>query len=212
MFLLLTGFPPVCRATCDRRASDPRTCSPLTSKSPPHTNVSANQAIMSFPTEEPAASSTAEVHSTVNVTRVQQTNVPEARHVGDKALQNSTATPRNFQCAACDYIEPPWTVWQAPCKHGYCNACLDQLFRLSLEDEILYPPRCCQQIMPWSEVREFVSWRLMDDFEGKKEELDTQDRTYCSDPTCSTFIGACHIASDTAAATCPTCQKLTCVA
>jgi hypothetical protein len=65
--------------------------------------------------------------------------------------------------------------------------------------------------MPWSEVQGLVSGGLVIDFEGKREELDTQNRTYCSDPACSTFIGACHIAADTAVATCPACEKLSCV-
>lgn len=77
---------------------------------------------------------------------------------------------------------------------------------------MVYPPRCCRQVMPWSKVKVLVSHELASDFEGKKEELETQDRTYCFDPTCSTFIGSDHVAPDTSTATCPACEKLTCVA
>jgi hypothetical protein len=80
-----------------------------------------------------------------------------------------------------------------------------------MEDEIHYPPRCCQQTMNWSDVKALFSRELASDFEGKKEELDTQDRTYCSDAACSMFIGARHIVADTSTATCPACKKLTCV-
>lgn len=66
--------------------------------------------------------------------------------------------------------------------------------------------------MPWNDVQHFVSWQLIDDFEGKKEELETHDRRYCSDPACLTFIDAGHIAADAAVAACPACEKLTCVA
>lgn len=75
---------------------------------------------------------------------------------------------------------------------------------------MVYPPRCCRQVMPWSEVKVLVSHELASDFEGKKEELDIQDRTYCSDPACSTFIGSEHVAHDSVTATCSACEKLTC--
>ena len=166
---------------------------------------------MSFPTEVHTASSTAKINSTSNGTFTQQTNSFEERHVDDEAHQNRSATPHNSQCAACDDEVPLENTWQAPCQHVYCNDCLERLFRLCLGDETLYPPRCCQQIMPWSDVQDFVSWELIHDFEDKKEEMGTRDKTYCSDPACSTFIGASHIAANTAVATCPTCEELTCV-
>lgn len=75
---------------------------------------------------------------------------------------------------------------------------------------MLYPPRCCKQIMPWSNEKVLVSYELVSDFEGKMEELEAQDRTYCSDPACSASIGAGYIAPDTSTATCPACEKLTC--
>jgi hypothetical protein len=59
-------------------------------------------------------------------------------------------------------------------------------------------------------VKPVISRELAGDFEGKREELDAQDKTYCSEPACSTFIGAHHTAADTSTATCPACQKLTC--
>lgn len=151
------------------------------------------------------------MHPTANVTSTQQANTFEKHQIDDKAQQDSTATPHDCQCAACEDQVSLKNVWQAPCDHLYCANCLEQLFRLSLQDDALYPPKCCQQIMPWSDVQSFVSWELLHDFEGKKEEMETQDKTYCSVPACSTFIGASHIAADTAVATCPACEELTCV-
>jgi hypothetical protein len=111
---------------------------------------------------------------------------------------------------ACDNQTSLVSTWQAPCQHSYCTDCLERFFRLSLEDEMVYPPRCCRQVMPWSDVKVVVSHELASDFEGKKKELETQDRTYCSDPACSTFIGSDHVSPDTSTATCPACEKLTC--
>jgi hypothetical protein len=42
---------------------------------------------------------------------------------------------------------------------------------------MLYLPRCCQQVMPRSDVKALASRELVSDFEGKMEELETQDRT-----------------------------------
>jgi len=144
-------------------------------------------------------------------TSTQQTNMPKERHTGGKSRQDITETTRGFLlCVACDDEPPLDDLWKAPCQHAYCTECIEQLFRLSMDDETLYPPKCCQQIIPWSDVEAFVSQELATAFKGKREELVTQDKTYCSDPTCSTFIGSSHIAADTSTATCPTCKKLTC--
>jgi hypothetical protein len=80
-----------------------------------------------------------------------------------------------------------------------------------MADESLYPPSCCQQTMPWEDVKSKVGAQLAAEFEDKKEELDTPagpPRTYCSNTTCAKFIGAAHISNDVA--TCPTCSKATC--
>jgi len=165
---------------------------------------------MSLPTEDSETGITT-ARSINNGTSTQQTDAPEESYTHDKAQQDSTATPYGFRCAACDDQVSPEHIWKAPCHHYYCVDCLEQLFRLSMEDESLYPPRCCQQTMTWSDVKALVSHDLASVFKSKKEELDTQDKVYCSDPVCSTFIGARHITADTSIATCPICKKLTCV-
>jgi hypothetical protein len=165
---------------------------------------------VSFPTEEPTVPSTGTTHSATNFTLVHQPNRPENRHIGNKPHQLSTVTPLELLCVACDGQVSPVSTWQAPCQRLYCTACLERFFRLSLEDGMLYLPRCCQQVMPRSGVKALASRELVSDFEGKMEELETQDRTYCSDPACSTSIGSNHVALDTSTTTCPACEKLTC--
>ena len=105
--------------SCDRAASGPRTYSPLTSKAPPQTDISANLAIMSSNSEEPTIASTGTILSTANLTPSQQTNTPEERQADGEAQQDSTTTPHELQCVACD------------CKYlaGAMSACL--LHRLS---------------------------------------------------------------------------------
>jgi hypothetical protein len=79
-----------------------------------------------------------------------------------------------------------------------------------MEDETLYPPKCCKRDMPGESVKARISEELATTFEKKKEELDTHTgyRTYCSEADCAVFIGAKHIVNDVA--TCPACNEVTC--
>lgn len=118
--------------------------------------------------------------------------------------------PSNIECVSCEGLFIEEGVWQASCSHHYCVACLEHLHSASMTDETLYPPRCCRREMPWDDVRAVIGERLSTDFANKKEELDTHvgNRTYCSDASCSVFIGAEHTTNNVA--TCPTCNQATC--
>jgi hypothetical protein len=120
------------------------------------------------------------------------------------------AKPPHVACVSCADQFSPDEAFHAPCSHCYCTGCLGQLHRASMTDESLYPPRCCRQTMPWEDVKNKLDAQLATEFEEKKEELDTlaDQRTYCSDTTCTKFIGRALIANDVA--TCPTCSKATC--
>lgn len=102
-----------------------------------------------------------------------------------------------------------FNVARVPCQHEYCRPCLEQLFRLAMTDESLYPPRCCQQVIPIGQIRFFLTPDVAKEFEEKTNELDTQNRTYCHAPTCSTFIPIHNIANEVG--TCPKCSRTTCV-
>lgn len=141
---------PVCRATCDHKASDPHAYSPLTSRAPAQTDTSANQVKMSFSTGKSTASSTAKVHLAVNVTPVPQANTPENHHVGasNKTHEDSTTTPHELKCAACNDQVSPENTWQAPCQHIYCIDCLERLFRLSMETRSSTRPDAASRSCP----------------------------------------------------------------
>lgn len=126
------------------------------------------------------------------------------------AVAAAAPGPANIECVSCEGLFIEEGVWQAPCSHHYCVACLEHLHRASMMDETLYPPRCCRREMPWDDVRAVINERLATDFANKKEELDTHvgNRTYCFDASCSVFIGADHTTNDVA--TCPACNQATC--
>ncbi|CZS81087.1 unnamed protein product [Fusarium graminearum] len=112
------------------------------------------------------------------------------------------------ECIACNNQFPPLALFKPSCSHEYCRACLVGLVRSSLQDESLFPPKCCGQTIPIKQGRWF-SPQLVGQFQAKKLEFDTPNRTYCSEPSCSTFIPPVFIAGEIAI--CPRCNRRTCI-
>lgn len=111
-------------------------------------------------------------------------------------------------CVICGEEKDFFEVLRVPCNHEYCRECLEQLFTRSMVDQSLFPPRCDNQEIPLEWARLFISSDLAKEFEAKYDELNTKNRTYCHEPTCSTFIPEGMIRERLA--TCPRCKKTTC--
>ncbi|PBP19053.1 IBR finger domain protein [Diplocarpon rosae] len=123
------------------------------------------------------------------------------------ATQALTAPKR--QCTACQESLLSFELARVPCSHEYCGSCLRDLFSAAMTDDTLFPPRCCREpITPIGHVRIYLSTNIVQRYEAKKIEFDTPNRTYCSNPLCSSFIRAEHIAGDQAS--CQLCRAVTC--
>ncbi|KAF5532505.1 IBR finger domain-containing protein [Fusarium napiforme] len=96
---------------------------------------------------------------------------------------SSRKAPETRECIACNDEFPPLALSQSPCSHEYCRVCLVGLVRSSLQDESLFPPKCCGPAIPVKQSRWF-SPQLVGQFQAKKLEFDTPNRTYCSEPSC----------------------------
>ena len=94
------------------------------------------------------------------------------------------------QCIACQEQIARDSIVCAPCTHEYCRSCLIMLFRAALTDEALFPLRCCRQLITplLDEVRPLIPQDLVCEYEKKKVEFETLDRTYCDDQRCMAFI------------------------
>ncbi|KAL2177459.1 uncharacterized protein P884DRAFT_200668 [Thermothelomyces heterothallicus CBS 202.75] len=114
-----------------------------------------------------------------------------------------------IECIGCGDKRYRSDVSRCPCSHEYCRECLASLFTASLSDESLFPPRCCGQPIPLDSCRAYLPTNLAGEFLVKKAEMETPNRTYCHQPTCSVFIPQQFI--DGEVATCPRCQQTTCV-
>lgn len=113
------------------------------------------------------------------------------------------------QCVSCLERFEFYDVTRAPCSHEYCRECLSELFSRSLTDESLFPPRCCSQSIPAETNRIFLSAKLVGEYQAKRLELDTPNRTYCHQPSCSTFIPPPFIQNDVG--NCVRCHEKTCI-
>lgn len=127
----------------------------------------------------------------------------------DWAGTRPTAQALYRRCIACQEQVQFFLTALVPCGHEYCRDCLQDLFRASATDDSLFPPRCCHQPIPTTgAVRILLTATLVQQYELKKVEFDTPDRTYCSNPLCSAFIRAENIVDEEAS--CPDCRSITC--
>lgn len=114
-----------------------------------------------------------------------------------------------FKCVCCGATSAPNGGLRSPCAHEYCGDCLVHLFELALEDDNLFPPRCCRHNIPLDMSREFIGPDLAGRFLAKKLEMETPNRTYCHDRQCARFIPPQFVRIDVG--TCVSCAKKTCV-
>lgn len=82
------------------------------------------------------------------------------------------------------------------------------MFRKATDDESLFPPTCCRQVIPTAQARLFLNATLMATFEKKSIEFGTLDRVYCHKPKCSAFLGPAS--TDPARFLCTACFAQTC--
>ncbi|KAJ4135049.1 hypothetical protein NW768_004660 [Fusarium equiseti] len=118
------------------------------------------------------------------------------------------ATERK-QCMVCGEELLATDTLQTPCSHNWCRTCLVQAVELSMREESMFPPQCCQQAIP-IEVGAFISQETFDRFREKTIEFETVDRTYCNDTACSNFITPQSIAESEGIARCSRCGLQTC--
>ncbi|KAG8667666.1 hypothetical protein FPOAC1_012499 [Fusarium poae] len=111
------------------------------------------------------------------------------------------------QCISCQEDFPDAQTFHAPCSHHWCQPCLVLFIELSLRDESLFPPTCCEPLPV--EPGDFISQEIFDKFQEKTIEFSAVDRTYCSNTACSTFILPQSIEGDIGR--CPHCENYTCV-
>ncbi|TBU61117.1 hypothetical protein BD310DRAFT_957207 [Dichomitus squalens] len=118
-----------------------------------------------------------------------------------RVLLNATASPvirvrdsvshrlSRHECITCMERIQGMAI-RAPCGHYYDTGCMALLLDAAIRDESLFPPKCCQRLIPLASVLGHLSAEQRLTFEAKREEFSVQNRVYCAKPTCSRFLGA----------------------
>lgn len=135
---------------------------------------------------------------------------PESSQKKAPAVEGNKEEERRVECISCGDKHVRSDVVQAPCNHYYCGGCVQLLFQAATTDESLFPPRCCSKPMPLESVLNVLSMDTVAQFNTKKVEFGTKDRTYCHEPHCSAFIPPDAITG--VIADCPRCSAQTCAA
>lgn len=133
----------------------------------------------------------------------------------DNAESSATAAARppvvtegQQQCVVCLEEFETRELVLFPCGHRYCNGCVRDLFTRSMTDEALFPPGCCRQPVGLPAVQHIISTEMLERYERRRVEIETQDRLYCSNQRCSAFLPANLVRNDRVV--CPTCRTVTC--
>ncbi|GKU05163.1 e3 ubiquitin-protein ligase arih1 [Fusarium langsethiae] len=115
------------------------------------------------------------------------------------------------ECLSCGEDFPRSTMILAPCSHIFCKSCVDHLVTLVMDDESLFPARCCDKAIPVT-LRNRFSKQVVAQYQAKRVEFETPDleRVYCSRQLCATFIPPTQI--DSGVGHCTHCLTDTCIA
>lgn len=127
-----------------------------------------------------------------------------AHHPGTSGLDRRESR----ECISCQEQHDPTHLVSCPCSHEYCRDCLASVFEASTADETMFPPRCCRQPIPLSDVENMLPADLVAVFEAKEVEFEMPNRVYCHQSTCSAFIPTASIKDNIAH--CPQCALDTC--
>lgn len=113
-------------------------------------------------------------------------------------------------CCVCLDTLRPADVVKAACEHRYCMGCAKKLFMLAARDETLFPPRCCQKLIPPERVTWHMSSVERHQYEMARIEFNKPDRLYCSKRGCGKFILPRLVDRKANVGTCSACRTRTC--
>jgi len=143
---------------------------------------------------------------------ITQENSPVGTPAPDNGLTSehgtSPETARDAVCIICKEDKNRSDVLQALCQHHLCQDCFRTFVEVTIRNESLYPPKCCNVPIPLESGLHFLDSSLVELFKRKAAEFSTSDRTYCFQSACSAFIPPERIFFGVA--TCPDCRSETC--
>ena len=96
-----------------------------------------------------------------------------------------------------------------PCDHEYCSPCFKRLVTTAMENECLWPPKCCDSQIPRHIIIRKLSVTQRRAFTLKEKEFATpaKDRWYCMRASCGRWFEPQHGGDDVK---CPHCRYRMC--
>ncbi|KAG5958950.1 hypothetical protein E4U56_005243 [Claviceps arundinis] len=151
-----------------------------------------------------------EINRKLAALAVDEKKIPSAAEVSITTADPSASKGKSAlrTCVACTSEVASTDSIRCPCSHDYCRDCIASLFSAVINDESLFPPRCCKEPIPLNLSKPFLSATLVGAYEAKKQEHETPNKTYCHVPNCSAFIPSAFVRDDVA--TCVKCRSRTC--
>jgi len=98
----------------------------------------------------------------------------------DKQTPAEAQEEKHAVCCSCLEAKPKLQTITTICNHTYCRHCLLDLFKSSMTDAELFPPRCCRQYIALDDASIFFTDTFIYEFKAKSIELSTPSPTYCS--------------------------------
>jgi hypothetical protein len=113
-----------------------------------------------------------------------------------------------IDCVVCtDSFLPSQTI-TLQCGDIWCRSCMSQRYEEATANEGAWPVKCCRTEIPTESVRNLLSLDLRTRFAVKAVEWADNDRTYCHEPSCSTYLP--HNSITDRCAPCSACHRQTC--
>lgn len=98
------------------------------------------------------------------------------------------------------------------CQHKYCAPCFLQLVSTAMQNENLFPPKCCLQPISPKTIDAHVSTETKDLFKQRTKEyaVPPGERWYCPSPKCSKWISRGKLSLSSNSVKCPHCKVRIC--
>ena len=122
---------------------------------------------------------------------------------------------RGYECISCHDETTIREGFCLGCGHTMCRHCIRRILDTASESIASKPAECCRRPLDLDNLCRFALFPLdgerLKHWRRKQEENESNDRTYCANPSCATYIPKSSILGNGLAA-CPSCEDKTCSA
>ena len=114
------------------------------------------------------------------------------------------------ECSSCFEQAATSRIVRAGCTHHFCRPCFIQMATTAMQNERLWPPRCCLTDIPRAQILACLPKSEQRRFVSKECEyaLPPQDRWYCAEPSCGQWFAPDGSRGDDVR--CPRCRAAMC--